>query len=315
MNFTRDLNKKFSSYCFSVLSFIRIRSYSTQRVVGHPTTKNFSSNDFVQRDFSRHCRPLRPQIYDGSSLILQSSCLQPWFKKWQEQRKNKLTASTFAGAIGFWRGRRVKLWLEKLGAVESFSDNIATCWSNMKEKEALEKYELLTGHSVSFPEFQVYGLKNSDDDWLAASPDGVIDSRGVLEIKCPYFKGDKRRFSPCKRIPLYYIPQAQGLMEILNLDWMDFYVWTPAGSSLFRINRDVEYWNILKLALSDFWWKNVQPAREIYSKAVIKDPQRELKLFKPSRRHELYGDIVYKSKHIVDSSKLLWREKHWQLYN
>lgn len=247
--------------------------------------------------------------------VLQSSSFQHWFKNWKELRKHKLTASTFAGAIGFWPRRRAQLWLEKLGAIDQFCGNLATCWSNMKEEEALERYKLITGNSVHFPEFQVYGKANSEDDWLAASPDGTIDkmvyglpSRGVLEIKCPFFDGDMRKASPWSRVPLYCIPQAQGLMEIMDRDWMDFYVWTPKGSSLFRLYRDVEYWNVLKIALSDFWWKNVQPAREMCSKYSITNPLIELKSFRPSPKHELCSYIVCESKRVVDNSKLLLRE-------
>lgn len=210
-----------------------------------------------------------PEIFAGESHpILQSSGLQHWFKNWQHLRKHKLTASTFGLAIGFWPRGRARLWLEKLGAIEPFSGNLATCWSNIKEEEALERYKLITGNTVSYPEFQVYGKKNPEDNWLAASPDGAVDSyiyglptRGVLEIKCPFFGGDMSRATPWKRVPLHYIPQAQGLMEILDRDWMDMYVWTVNGSSLFRLHRNVEYWNILKIALSDFWWKHVQPAK------------------------------------------------------
>ncbi|CBI38565.3 unnamed protein product, partial [Vitis vinifera] len=86
--------------------------------------------------------------------VLQSSGFQHWFKNWQEQRKHKLTASTFGGAVGFWPRRRVQLWLEKLGATKPFSGNLATCWSNIKEEEALERYKLITGNTVLFPEFQ-----------------------------------------------------------------------------------------------------------------------------------------------------------------
>ncbi|KAJ4976797.1 hypothetical protein NE237_001903 [Protea cynaroides] len=261
-------------------------------------------------------------VSGGTYSILQSSCLQHWFKNWREQRKHKLTASTFGGAVGFWPGRRVQLWLEKLGAIEPFTGNLATCWNNIKEEEALERYKLITGNSVYFPEFQIHGKKNPEDEWLAASPDGVVDqvvyglpSRGVLEIKCPFFGGNMQKAFPWKRIPLYYIPQAQGLMEILDRDWMDFYVWTPHGSSLFRINRDVEYWNLMKLALSDFWWKHVQPARDLYCKSQITDPLIQMRSLKPTPRHELCGAIVYASKYLVDDSKLLMREIHGKLRN
>ncbi|PPS00581.1 hypothetical protein GOBAR_AA20098 [Gossypium barbadense] len=193
-----------------------------------------------------------------------------------------------------------QLWLEKLGAIEHFSGNLATCWSNIKEEEALERYKLITGNTIEFPEFQVYGKMNPEDSWLAASPDGLVNRfvyglppGGVLEIKCPFFGGDMSQAFPWKRIPLYCIPQAQGLMEIMDREWMDFYVWTPNGSSLFRIYRDVKYWNVLKSALSDFWWKHVQPAKEICSKNVITDPLIELKSLRPDSRHESCGDIMY----------------------
>lgn len=258
---------------------------------------------------------------DETYSVLQAPTLQHWFKNWQTQRKHKLTASTFASAIGFWRQRRAQLWLEKIGAIEPFSGNLATCWSNIKEEEALERYKLLTGNTVLFPEFQVYSVK-TEDNWLAASPDGIFNgvvhglpSRGVLEIKCPYFGGDMSKAFPWTRIPIHYIPQAQGLMEILGKDWMDFYVWTLKGSSLFRLYRDAEYWDVMKIALYDFWWKHVQPARELYINNVITDPFFQLRTLTPAPRHELCRDIVDRSKHIVYNSELLIHEIHWDLQN
>ncbi|KAI3735487.1 hypothetical protein L6452_14986 [Arctium lappa] len=244
-----------------------------------------------------------------SGPIVESVVLRHWFKNWQEQRKYKLTASTFAQAIGFWPGRRVQLWLEKIGAVEPFTGNLATCWNNIKEEEALERYKLITGNSVILPEFQVSGKLNPTDNWFAASPDGVVDKiiyglpyRGVLEIKCPFYKGDMRKGYPWSQVPYNFIPQAQGLMEILDRDWMDFYVWTPKGSSLIRIDRDVEYWKVLKIALSDFWWDHVQPAREIYSNYVVRDPLIELKSLCPAPKHELCSYIIKESKRVVGRS-------------
>ncbi|KAH7510668.1 hypothetical protein JRO89_XSUnG0256500 [Xanthoceras sorbifolium] len=131
-------------------------------------SKEFASRLHLVR-ISNHCCTDIDNI-DVPIAHLASSSLQHWFKNWQELRKNKLTASTFAAAVGFWRHRRVHLWLEKIGAIKPFS-----------------------GNSVLFPEFQVYSKKNLEDDWLAASPDGLVDrlvydlpSRGVLEIKCPF---------------------------------------------------------------------------------------------------------------------------------
>lgn len=280
---------------------------------------------------SQLCNQRRKYGTTGSSLsriirsadthpILRSKSLQHWFKNWPELRKHKLTASTFGSAIGFFPGRRVQLWLEKIGAIEPFAGNLATCWSNIKEEEALERYKLITGNPVFFPDFQVYGKVNHEDDWLGASPDGVIDkfaydlpSGGVLEIKCPYFDGDMSKAYPWKRIPIHYIPQAQGLMEILDRDWMDLYVWTTKGSSLFRLQRDRNYWDFLKIALSDFWWKHVLPAKQVYRSSVITDPLYELRYFRPESKHKYLGPLVYASKEVVDNSSLVIREIHGKL--
>ncbi|KAJ0013233.1 hypothetical protein Pint_20916 [Pistacia integerrima] len=250
------------------------KTHSTRNLLestGGGLTFRVQSFNNASRRYSSHCHSLNFASGETYS-VLQSSSLKHWFKNWQESRKHKLTASTFAGAVGFWPRRRVQLWLEKIGAIEPFSGNLATCWSNIKEEEAIERYKLITGNTVLFPNFQVHDNKNLEDDWLAASPDGLVDrsvydlpSRGVLEIKCPYFDGDMTRAYPWKRVPCFCIPQAQGLMEILDRDWMDFYVWTPKGSSLFRLYRDSEYWDVLKIALSDFWWEHVQPAREMFN--------------------------------------------------
>ncbi|CAG7867062.1 unnamed protein product [Brassica rapa] len=48
-----------------------------------------------------------------SYSFTEASCMQHWRKNWDPQRKNRLTSSTFAQAIGFWPNRRVQLWLEK----------------------------------------------------------------------------------------------------------------------------------------------------------------------------------------------------------
>ncbi|KAF5200683.1 Restriction endonuclease, type II-like superfamily protein [Thalictrum thalictroides] len=236
-------------------------------------------------------------------------------KNWQELRKKKLTASTFGGAIGFWPRRRIQLWLEKIGAREPFAGNMATSWNNIKEEEALERYKLITGNKVLFPKLQVYANQNAEDDWLGCSPDGVVDhvvydmpSHGVLEIKCPFFNGDNRRMYPWSRIPLHCIPQAQGLMEILDKDWMDLYCWTVNGSSLFRLYRDRKYWELMKRALTDFWWDHVIPARELYKKSPVINPLVEMRSLMPAPRHELLPVIVLASKYVVDDSELKMRE-------
>ncbi|CAN1160834.1 hypothetical protein LINPERHAP2_LOCUS23585 [Linum perenne] len=295
-------------------------SPTIERLGSHPYVRKLGPSTCAISTLRSSSRKEEEQA-DLSDLHKASS-LQPWFKNWQDKRQNKLTASTFAGAIGLWRNRRVTLWLEKLGAKEPFRGNLATWWSNIKEKEAIQKYIEITNNEVHFPTFQVYNDENrnkNNPDWIAASPDGLVEShsvyglpcRGVLEIKCPYFD-DNRLARPWRRVPLYYVPQAQGLMEIMDKDWMDFYVWTSRGSNLFRMYRDREYWEIMRLALSDFWLKHVLPARELCDEHRLKNPCFELGWLRPADKHQFCEHIVNESRRIVDDSPLMFREiRRW----
>ncbi|KAH7529333.1 hypothetical protein FEM48_Zijuj05G0173200 [Ziziphus jujuba var. spinosa] len=160
----------------------------------------------------------------------------------------------------FWES----LYRISIEAIETFSDSeasvLSTLWSNLQEKEALEFCKRSTGNTVLSPEFQDGNAdKNLGDDWLGASSDGIVyelplRSQGLVQIKCPYF------FKP---------DMANSMANAC-----------PCG--LFKMKRDAEYENVLKMALSDFWW--------------------------PAAKHELYRDIVIVSKRIVESSKLLMQE-------
>lgn len=251
------------------------------------------------------------QSYSSSNL--KSSGLRHRYKNWDEERRWRLTASTFSSAIGFWKGRRVHLWMEKIGLVEPFKGCPATCWSNLHEHIALARYQLMTGNVVTLTGFYLHG----ENHWLAASPDGIIDQGpdgyfeegGLLEIKCPYFQGNANWSFPWSTIPPCYMPQAQGVMEILDRNWIDFYVWTPNGSSLFRIQRNPHYWDLMMAALSDFWWKHVEPAKEIRAM----DADRNIVKLKPSAKHTLFEAIWKKSEELSQDSRLLVMEIHGKI--
>lgn len=236
-----------------------------------------------------------------------------WRKNWQDLRKNRLTASNFSHAIGFSPEGRRNLWLEKIGATKQFAGNRATFWDTDNEIEALERYNELTGNEILMPEFVVYKKgENPEEDWLGASPDGVINvvkdgvtSSGVLEVKCPFYNG---QVYPWKKVPWNCVPQLQGLMEIVDTDWLDLYCWTRNGSSLFRVWRDTAFWEEMKPALVDFWQKHVLPAREIYSNIDIKDPQVKLKEFMPKHWHEDCKKIMRGAERISESSNRLFYE-------
>lgn len=237
--------------------------------------------------------------------------LEKQVREWGELRKARLTASVFAFAIGFWEGRRVQLWREKVGLLEPFEGNMATNWGTLKEATAIQRYMELTENKVSHQLFKSYPTGTSIPDWMGCSPDGLVDSPllldngGILEVKCPFNKGRPDIGVPWPYVPHYYMPQAQGLMEIFNRNWMDFYIWTMNGSSIYRIDRNPDLWELMLTALNDFWWGHVIPARHHLSK----DANANVRRFKPGPHHALYLTIANKCRQLADESPLLLNDR------
>jgi len=140
--------------------------------------------------------------------------------EWYELRKEILTASSLAAAIGHCHFKsRDELIYDKI--VETpFEPNPITEWGVKYEDVAIMFYEELFNVKVHdfglipHPEFSAFG----------ASPDGICDDTGndeflarMVEIKCP----PKRKFT--KTVPPHYLMQVQGQLEVCDLDECDFF--------------------------------------------------------------------------------------------
>ncbi|XP_021647516.2 uncharacterized protein LOC110640501 isoform X2 [Hevea brasiliensis] len=230
-------------------------------------------------------------------------------EEWFALRRDKLTASTFSTALGFWKGnRRFQLWNEKVFAPEIHiveAAKRAMEWGVLNEAAAIDSYKSITGREVGHLGFAVHSAQQFD--WLGASPDGLLDCSsggGILEVKCPYNKGKPQMGLPWSAMPFYCMPQVQGQLEIMNREWADLYCWTPNGSTIFRVHRDRAYWELIREILWEFWWGNVIPAREALSLGM----EEEAKSYKPTPTHRQTGLVIFKSTKLASESKLLCRE-------
>ena len=150
------------------------------------------------------------------------------------------------------------LILKKCGE-NKFFGNAATEHGNKYEDEARDIYCEKYGEVVH--EIGLY--PHPEYNWLGGSPDGVTESGKLVEIKCPL----RREILP--EVPVYYMPQLQLLMEILDLEECDFIQYKPSEltwpqSSVFvvvNIKRDRE-WFKEKLPVMDAFWKRVLWHRE-----------------------------------------------------
>ncbi|GJP30011.1 hypothetical protein CLOM_g22034 [Closterium sp. NIES-68] len=236
-------------------------------------------------------------------------------EEWFAMRAGRLTASAFEKAVGFYPKGRQQLWEEKVGVRAPFAGNEATQWGQGKEEEALLEYARLTGGEVEHRAFQIYKHHDPTFSWLGASPDGLLPSDplslhssplspGVLEIKCPWNRGSPLSASPYPSVPFYYMPQIQGLLEIFDRDWLDFFVWTKmGGSALFRVERDKEYWRLLFTALEEFWWQHVVPAKEALGEGRGEEEVRGR--FYPGQAHDLMREIRLRSERISNGCRMV----------
>ena len=151
------------------------------------------------------------------------------------RRKGLLTASDFASACGLNPYcSRQQLWRLKTGR-EVFEGNERTQHGNDNEHLAIAKYEAITGSLVS------PGMFCTDPRYpnFGATPDGYIDDERLLEVKCPVS-------GLYKEIPVYYLAQMVGQMEISDVGVCDFLAWTPEESKLWEVSRSKAAWVVMR---------------------------------------------------------------------
>ncbi|KAK2982033.1 hypothetical protein RJ640_029261 [Escallonia rubra] len=279
-----------------------------------PRRRKFQNDIF--RTFSTCASPLiypiNPLIHHSSFVLtarLSPSDTPQRSDEWFSLRKDKLTTSTFSTALGLWKGnRRCELWQEKVFALDQSNEASrmpAMEWGVLNEATAIERYRSITGRDVSPLGFAIHPEERFA--WIGASPDGLLGcfpGGGILEVKCPYNKGKPEKALPWSTMPFYYMPQVQGQMEVMDRDWVDLYCWTPNGSTIFRVRREREYWELMHGILREFWWENVVPARE----AMLLGREEEAKSYEPGSTHKRTGLVIFNSIKLAAEAKLLCRE-------
>ena len=191
--------------------------------------------------------------------------LQSKSETWFEERKKRLTASFF--------GKICKASSEK--SLSSVVDQILKGHDNLKYLSAIKhgcKYEKIAISVYSKQtKNQVYtsGLVvHKDYSFLAASPDGMVNNDGIIEIKCPY---SARNICPenakliyldenrCLRRNHDYYYQVQALLEITNRLYCDFVIYTFKGIHIERINRDRRFFMNIIPKLKEFYFFHLLP--------------------------------------------------------
>lgn len=180
---------------------------------------------------------------------------------WLAARMGKVTASKIADMMAKtktgWGASRsnyaAQLVAERLTGVpaETFS-NAAMKWGTDMEPEARDAYEFRTGLSV----VQVGFVTHPAIGQSGASPDGLVDNDGLVEIKCPNTATHIETLID-QGIPGKYNFQMQWQMACCNrlwCDWVSYDPRMPEAMRLFikRVPRDTALIAEIEQAVSAF---------------------------------------------------------------
>jgi putative phage-type endonuclease len=151
--------------------------------------------------------------------------------EWFAARCGSLGASQLADALaktksGWGASRanlRAKLVVERLtGQQEDGFTSAAMQWGVEKEEEARIAYSFLTGRNV----VEVGLYKHPTIIGTHASPDGLVDDDGCIEIKCPN-SSTHIEVLKTNQIAHKYILQMQWQMACADRQWCDFVSFDP----------------------------------------------------------------------------------------
>lgn len=143
--------------------------------------------------------------------------------EWFEQRRGKVTASRIADIMAKGEGKTRRKYLMQLlcerltGEVEDSYKSPAMQRGNDFETEARNWYQLETGELVE----EVSFIDHPTIHNAGASPDGLVGSDGLIEIKCPNTATHIETLRTKKPADKYY-KQMQWQMACTGRQWCDF---------------------------------------------------------------------------------------------
>lgn len=151
--------------------------------------------------------------------------------EWIAARAGCLTASAIADMLAKTKtgesasraNLRARLVAERLTGIpqDGFS-NAAMQWGNEQEPFARAAYEIHSGNLVD----QTGLVMHPNIPYAGASPDGLIDECGLVEIKCPN-TATHIEYLLSSTPPKKYQPQMMWQMECTGRQWCDFVSFDP----------------------------------------------------------------------------------------
>lgn len=185
-------------------------------------------------------------------------------EEWIEARLGKVTASRAKDVMAYGaKGQelqvranyRKELVGERLTRTPANPDQFVSYemkWGMAYEGVARTKYELITGLKV-----EEAGFFEHDSLMAGASPDGLVGSDGLLEIKCMKTANHLYSCFIDHQYPQEFKAQMMQQLWITGREWVDFVAYDarlPKGLDIFiqRVERDQDYINMLEEEVTKF---------------------------------------------------------------
>lgn len=189
-------------------------------------------------------------------------------------RSVRITASIFH-AVCHSKGSTRQVLANNILCPKKFNTR-ATTHGKVHEPDALKKYGAFLSARIDR-----CGLCISlTHPFLAASPDGLLQSETVIEVKCPFVC----RYGVITPITVHYLyecngslhlkkkhqyyRQIQGQLFCTNRKFCNLVVYTFIDMKVIYIERDEEFINEMVLNLTSFYNECLQPS--IYNKYLYK---------------------------------------------
>ena len=152
---------------------------------------------------------------------------------WLQQRAGCLTASRAAAVLERSKrdGKPLKAYYDlkeqliaerATGQCIGISTTAAMQWGIDHEADARAAYEAQTCACVDLVGF----IPHPQVKWLGASPDGLVEDDGLVEIKCPNTTTHLRRIAE-RVVPDEYKPQMLVQLLCTGRKWVDFVDYDP----------------------------------------------------------------------------------------
>ena len=200
--------------------------------------------------------------------------------RWHAERSRRVTSSIFGKIVNRRKSvHPTSLIKSILNEHKKASVSASVHWGVDNETNAILKYQNELQNKATVANC---GLVVSPKwPWLGCSPDGIVMNEGVpvgcVEVKCPYSIKEMSIHEAATSVKDFYIKQieaglnklkvkhayfyqCQGVLNILNLPWIDFVVYTTVDIYIERIYNDVTLWeNKMLPELTSFYFSFILP--------------------------------------------------------